>query len=117
MARSVTRQLEPEYDEVTRARVEGLAQHDAEAHTCGLHPSVVNNLGALTFEDDYCPVCAKRDAYQRFLSEQDEAWEKAHPNADPKAPRPSDGRSTRLRPLTDQERKLVERRRHGGSPG
>lgn len=73
----------------------------------------MGNLGALTFEHDYCPVCAKRDAYQRFLTEQDEAWEKAHPDADAKAPRPGDGRSTRLRPLTDQEREEVERRRRG----
>jgi hypothetical protein len=96
-----------------RQRAAGLARHDVEAHSCGLHPSIAGRLGKLAFEDDFCPVCAKRDAYQRFLSEQDEEWEKAHPNADPKEPRPGDGRSTRLRPLTEAELAEVERRRRG----
>lgn len=110
----MTRQVEPEWDEVTRSRAEGLARHDAEAHECGLHPSVVDDLGALTFEHRVCPVCAKRDAYARVLDDADREWEERHPDADPRSPRPGDGRSTRLRPLTDAELAHIERRRADG---
>lgn len=109
----MTRQVEPEWDETMRQRAAGLAQHDAEAHTCGLHPSIAGNLGALTFEDTACPVCAKQAAYARVLAAADEEWEQRNPDADPKVPRPSDGRSTRLRPLTEAELAEVERRRRG----
>jgi hypothetical protein len=75
---------------------------------------VAGKLGKLTFEHTFCPVCAKRDAYDRILAKADEEWNERHPDADPKAPRPSDGRSTRLRPLTDAEAELIEERRRRG---
>lgn len=68
---------------------------------------MVNDLGSLTFEDRQCPVCKAQAAYARVQHARDAAWEKAHPDAKPATPLPSDGRYTWMRPATPEE--LAER--------
>lgn len=102
MVRSVTRQVESEWDETQRALAEGLAQHGREVHSdgCGLHPAILDepDLYRFTYSEDDCPACASRDIYMRTLAERDQKWLEQHKNLPIRVKRPSDGRRIRLVP-------------------
>lgn len=122
MVRSVTRQIEPEWDDDTRNLVDALALHDMQCCAgCGTHKSVRDNLDDhhFTFEEDHCEVCAARARYSRVVAERDEdeiprdqngkpAW------SGPRDPRPDDGRHIYLRRMTATE---VEQRRRDAAQG
>lgn len=96
---------EPEWDSHYAGLVQGLAEYDQDVHDgCGLHRSVVEDPHFhYTFETDTCRVCAARAVYERQLAERDETWDEKHPKARPEVPRPSDGESIHIRPLTPAE--------------
>lgn len=123
MVRSVTRHLEPEFDDDTRNVLEGLALHDRQlCPGCGLHESVHNDLPGITFEDRFCDVCKSQDVYARVLAERDEDAVKKDGKGQPikqraDAPQPADGRHVYLRPLSAaevEERKAKNRGRADG---
>lgn len=103
-------ETEPEWDETTRTLVEGLDQYDRDVHACGLHSSILadpeNNKFRL--EEDHCEMCASIARRGRVMAEADAAWEKTNPGAEPKVPRPKDGRSLVLRPMTPAEIEKAE---------
>lgn len=119
MVRSVTRQIEPEYDDVTRGLVEGLQRHDQECCVgCGTHKSVRDHMDQhhFTFEEDHCEVCASQASYARVVAERDNERTPKDQNGSPRwdsprTPRPDDGRHIFLRRMTAEE---VERRRGDG---
>lgn len=87
---------------------EGLARYEVEVCPgCNIHPTVVDQLGTLTFDDKLCKICKAQAGYGRVLHERDRAWDEAHKDAPAQKPRPSDGRYTRMRPATPEE--LAER--------
>lgn len=101
LARSVTRQVESEWDETNRALAEGLAKHDREVHSdgCGLHPAILAEPDVYRFKYDdteHCPACSSRARYLRIVAEQDQQWLEKHKDVAASAKRPSDGRRTRL---------------------
>jgi len=120
----VTRQIEPEWDDLTRARVEGLARYENEVHSegCGLHPSIIADpkRNALKIEEDFCPVCARLDVYARVQAELDEQHAPKDPSGQPlpwpaRDRHPSDGRRVFMRPKTADEiaAQRTRRRPHG----
>lgn len=116
MVRSVTRQIEPEYDELTRRQIEGLERHDAECCPgCGLHKSILDDFDNrhYTFEQRECPACAAQARYARVVVDQDDKATPKDKNGSPawdspRTPRPDDGRHLHVRELTPAE---VEQRR------
>lgn len=112
VVRSTTRQVEPEWDDDARGLAEGLARYEVEVCPgCNIHPVVVDELGALTWEDRLCKVCRSGAVHGRVRSADDSEWEKAHPNASPREARPGDGMHSSLRPMTPQELAEVAERR------
>ena len=108
----MTRQTEAEWDDEDRGQAEGLARYEIEVCPgCNIHPTVVDQLGALTWEDRLCGVCRSGAVHTRSLATQDEEWNKQNPDAKPKVPRPSDGRHSRLRPMSAEE--VAERATRG----
>ncbi|HET7386454.1 MAG TPA: hypothetical protein VFJ19_07290 [Nocardioidaceae bacterium] len=118
LVRSVTRQLEPEWDETTRLRAEGLARYEAErCPGCNLHSSILADPEAnrFTFEERFCEVCKGQDVMGRVIARNDEKASKSLRDAPPIVPRPGDGRHVYLRPLLpveveEQKAKRRERR-------
>lgn len=107
MVRSVTRQVQSEWDENQRALAEGLAQHGREVHRdgCGLHPAILAepDIYRLTYAEDECPACASREVYKRVLAERDQKWLEQHKHLPVRVKRPSDGRRIRLVPDNNSE--------------
>lgn len=111
MTRSVTRQVEPEWDDDTRMLVEGLDRYENECcPDCKFHKSVIEDFANRHFTWDRrdCPVCASIARYGRVLAQQDdEATPKdQHGHAawsGPREKRPDDGRHLFLRELTPAE--------------
>lgn len=106
LSRSVTRQLEPEYDDATRLLVEGLDRYDKElCPGCNLHESVLADPehNVLTFEEKLCKVCAAQAVYARTLGRKDADAAEQLKGAPPMVPRPSDGRHVTMRRLTAEE--------------
>lgn len=127
LVRSVTRQIEPEWDDDTRGLVEGLARYDADCCPgCGMHKSILDDFENhhFTFEERFCPACIDQATYGRVLAERDEeatpkdkqgapAWD------GPRARRPDDGRHVFVRQLTAaevEERQQREEVRRGHNP-
>lgn len=109
MVRSVTRQVESEWDDTERGLAEGLALHDRQVHSegCGLHPAILAepDLYRFTYEEDQCPACASAAVYARTLGERDQKWHEQHKEMPVRVVRPSDGRRISLVPVnpTDPE--------------
>lgn len=101
----MTRQVEAEWDDLARERAEALALHDQQlCPGCGLHPVILDDPNVLlTFEDRLCKVCAAQTQKGRMQGQDDREWDEKHKDADPRTPRPGDGRHTHLRPLTPAE--------------
>lgn len=122
--RSVTRQIEAEWDDETRGLVEGLDQYESDlCPGCGMHKSIIDDFGNhhFTFEERFCPACAAQSSYGRVLADRDEKAtpKDGHGNATWKSPRderPDDGRHVYVRELSAaevQERKQREEARRG----
>lgn len=104
MIRSVTRQIEPEWDDHTRGLAEGLTQYDHECcPDCRLHESVLNDpeRNAFTFDESFCKVCAAQVAYGRWLAAMDAGEAEGKKPAD--FAKPGDGRHVRMRRMTADE--------------
>lgn len=118
LIRSITRQLEPEWDDLTRSRVEGLARFEDESCPgCGLHASILADPehNHFTFEERLCKVCASTATYGRVLASRDELVRKSlGEDAPPTEPRPDDGRHLYLRPLTAAELAAKQAKKKGG---
>lgn len=95
---------ESRIDDTDAADLMALARFEREVCSCGYHPSIAEDeANTFTPESRVCPVCAGETAWKRVLGKQDEAWEHDHKDADPKAPRPSDGRRTWMRMVPPTE--------------
>lgn len=111
MVRSVTRQIEPEYDESTRTMVEGLRVYDLDCCSgCGTHRSIADNLDEhhFMFEERVCPVCVEQAKYARIQAERDDEQTPKGTNGvprwdSPRTQRPTDGRHTFLRRMSPEE--------------
>jgi len=81
---------------------------------CGYHESITDDRSNVFSPDnDYCPVCAGRDRWDRMLDAQDRQWAERHKDARSSQPHPTDGRlPTRMKHLSPEE---AEQRRGGGS--
>lgn len=104
MVRSVTRMVEPEWDDNTRAQAEDLAALERESCPgCGLHSSILDDPehNRFTFEDRVCEVCKAQHVYGRMLAAQDEREGQRFKDASPTIPRPGDGRHTYLTRATE----------------
>lgn len=104
---------EPEWlDSDVRDLLE-LAQVEGESCPgCGWHPTVIADPDFIVGPVDHvCPVCAGETQYRRALTAKDDVHAKQHDKAKPAAPRPSDGRYTRMAVLTPDE---IEKRGGGG---
>ncbi|WP_426243682.1 hypothetical protein [Nocardioides sp. LHG3406-4] len=103
MIRSLTRQLEPEWDETSRLEAEALARYRTEVHSdgCGLHPAILDRSDVYKFEyvEEKCPACASRDKYRRMLAERDKKDAEVSKDMPARSPRRSDGRRILLRPV------------------
>lgn len=112
---TVTR--EPEWDDNQRNLMLALAQFEAEScRGCGYHESLTDPANGHTFtpESRICTVCAGADQYARRQSADDEAADKnLSDQAPPETPRPRDGRSTFMRPMSPDEVAAATR---GASP-
>lgn len=102
----VTRDVE--WDDVERAKMQGLALYEAQICNCGLHESIAETDPDLDIVLPVCPVCAGLAQQMRVLAESDATEVKAlgdKPAAS--AVRPADGRSVRLKwkkPPADDQR-------------
>ena len=107
MVRSVTRQLESEWDDVSRAEAEGLARYHAEVHSdgCGLHPAILAEPDVYQFKYDeqHCPACAAKARTMRMVADQDSKTAEKFKEASASAKRPYDGRRLLLRAKTPEE--------------
>lgn len=115
----MTQQTESEWDEDSRRLVEGLWRHDREVHpVCGLHESVASNPEEHAFNIviDNCPACAAMERYRRVMADEDHEWDEQHKNAEPRTPRPGDGRLVHLQPLTPEEAARRRKETQGGRP-
>lgn len=117
MVRSVTRQIEPEWDAQSQQVAEGLSRYDDECcQGCGLHKSILDDPehNAFTFEERICKVCAGQEVYGRTVAERDEKARQAAKDRHPHDPRPSDGRHIIMRRLSEEEIARVRDRRRRG---
>lgn len=120
LVRSITRQVEAEWDDETRALAEGLERHDREACPgCGLHESILADPehNHFTFEDRLCSVCKGQDMYGRIIADRDDQEIKrkyGDSEPPPNAARPGDGRHIYLRPMTPEEVAARHPRPNGG---
>lgn len=104
--RSVTRQVEPEWDSYYFGLVLGLDRYDNDCCPgCGLHKDIVADpdRNRFEFDESHCSVCAAQALKQRLLAETDEDWDTKHKDAPARRTRPSDGRHVRLRQLSPLE--------------
>lgn len=94
-------EAEPEWDDLQRDRMAGLAIFERGVHTCGFHLSLTtdreNHFG---IEEDVCLVCAATERYDRIRTDADKRAMKQMGGDDAPlgAPRPSDGRITYVKP-------------------
>lgn len=92
----VTREVE--WDDVERAKMQGLALYESQICACGMHESVAKTDPDLDIELPVCPVCAGLAQQMRVLASQDERQVKAlGEKPAPETERPTDGRSVRLK--------------------
>lgn len=105
--------VEPEWDDRSRELAEALALHDQErCPGCGLHPSFLADPDRhLALEDTYCEMCKSQARHGRRVAARDREFEKAHPEAKPETPRPTDGLHTRVKALTPAEVAVRQKRR------
>lgn len=107
MVRSITRQVESEWDDTERGLAEGLALHDRQVHSegCGLHPAILAepDIYRFTYEEDHCPACASATLYGRVLGERDQKWAERYKDMPVKMTRPSDGRRISLVPVVPSD--------------
>lgn len=107
LTRSVTRQLEPAWDDTARGMALGLQRYDDDCCTgCGLHESVLadpdNNV--FTFEDHVCRVCAGVAINGRVVADaHQKADKKLGDDPSPRARRAGDGHSIKIRRATPDE--------------
>ena len=95
LAVTVTR--EPEWDDVSREEMLGLAEFEAGICDCGFHKSLTRDKrNVFSFEVDTCPVCAGRARYDRLQRKDDAEVQSRMENAPPTAPRPGDGRHVHM---------------------
>lgn len=109
---------EPEWDDASREAMEALALYEAGVCSgCGIHHSLSSNLeNVFTFQAETCNTCAGSDRYARIVGAADEKARKAHQDAPPASPLPSDGRKTYLRMMSPDE--VAEARaKRASSPG
>lgn len=119
LTRSVTRQVESEWDDDWRDLALELDEYDSDScRGCRTHESVIDAKTPLTFDERHCPVCAGQQQYGRYLSERDKQAQQGGAGIDKRAldkalaARPEDGRSIYIRPMSAAE---VEAR--AASPG
>jgi hypothetical protein len=100
MVRSVTRMLEPEWDDATRLSAEALAAVERDSCPgCNMHSSILADpeRNKFTFAEQVCEVCKAQEVYGRVVAARDEADRKRFENAPPSVPRPGDGRHIYLK--------------------
>lgn len=107
LVRSVTRMVEPEWDDATRFRALGLRQYDDDCCPgCGLHQSILDDPdgNVFTFEERTCRVCAAQDVFGRVVADAHEkAKKQMGENPSPRAARPDDGHRIYIRRATRDE--------------
>lgn len=93
---TVTR--ETEWDDVERAKMQGLALYESQICKCGLHQSIADTDPDLEIVLPVCPVCAGLELQTRVLHAEDDRITAAHGDKPkPGIPRPSDGRRIELK--------------------
>lgn len=109
LVRSITRQVEPEWDDHSRALAEALERYDKDCCPgCGTHSSIEYESTHLTFEERFCGFCADQERHARVIAERDDAETPRDKDGhlawpDVRARRPADGRHLFIRPLNRDE--------------
>lgn len=105
---------EPEWDNLEREKMLGLAEYEAGVCSCGFHRSQRDPAeNFYTWETETCPMCSASAKRDRENEAEDAKVRKAAGDG-PITSLPSDGRKTYLRQMTPDE---VEERRRSLSPG
>lgn len=83
----------------------GLDLYEDGICACGFHESLTQDKSNhFTFEDKTCGVCGGASQWSRIQADKDEQALKAMgENVPPAVKRPSDGRRTFIRPMSDLE--------------
>lgn len=95
---------EVEWDDVERAKMQGLAIYESKVCACGLHESIAQTDPDLELELPVCPVCAGLAQQKRVVAADDaKVLRTLGQEPSPEIPRPGDGRTMRLKwKKTDQ---------------
>jgi hypothetical protein len=110
---------EAEYDDDDRTQLLSLARYDGEVCQCGYHESMTaDDANVWMPATRTCPVCAGLDQYRRQEHAADEEARKKGEaeKRPPRAPLPSDGRTTYME-LLDPARAEAARKRHQSRRG
>jgi hypothetical protein len=101
----IVTEVEVEWDDEERARLLALGRHDGALHTCGFHPDITSDkANQFQIEETACNVCKATDRYLRIQAHRDREFEQMlGDKPKPEMPRPSDGRTTRIRALSALE--------------
>jgi NAD-dependent dihydropyrimidine dehydrogenase PreA subunit len=94
-------ETEPEWDDLSRESMAGLAIFERGVHACGFHLSLTTDrANHFAIEEDECLVCASMERFERIRSEADKTvLDRMGGNKAPAAlGRPSDGRITYIKP-------------------
>jgi len=95
---------ETEWDDLERAKFEGLSIYESRLCECGLHESVAQSDPDMEIELPICPVCAGLQKQLRILGDKDDRALKAlGENPPSSAALPSDGRRIYLRPKVSSD--------------
>ncbi len=93
---TVTREVE--WDDVERAKMQGLALYESQICECGLHESIAKTDPDMDIELPVCPTCAGFAQQMRVLNARDDEELKALGQTPaPETPRPTDGRRIMVR--------------------
>jgi len=95
-AHSSVVEREPLWLSADRVALEALRIYESKVCRCGFHQSIAHNPDlSARIQEDFCPICAAMDKWERVQRKNDERAEQMLGKSAPVlAPRPADGRHT-----------------------